>query len=80
LLVIRRDASFVPERDHGAFPGKVARQSRNFGINRPRCVSAGKRDPEFAPLTQRLVRSIQNELGCVSDEILRPKNLAAHSS
>ena len=51
----------------------------DLGINRARCVSAGKRDPELVPLRQRFVRKTDNEICRVGDEFFCADNLAAHA-
>ena len=79
LRLIRRNAPFIAEGDQNFFPRKTVGDPCDLGINRARCVSAGKRDPKLVPLRQRFVPKIGNEICRVGDEFFRADNPAAHA-
>ena len=64
-----------PKVKQNLLPGRSSRDAAELGVNRPRRVSTGKRDPKFAPLARRRARLLQNELRRIGDEVVRANNL-----
>ncbi len=79
LLVVRRNAALVAEGDEDSFPRQISPRRANSCVNRPRRISAGKRDAKFAALRRALhARFCKNEIGRVANEIVRADNVRVH--